>query len=148
MAASRCPYCDRSLANQRALRLHIGANGCGQVPAGVAVEFSRAEGTTEAPFQEQVIELARRTGWTLTAHVHPCKSTRGRWLTPVAPGFPDVWLVRDGRMVVLECKSRTGKPRPGQGEWIATLDTVPGVAAAVVGPDDWPVVQALLTTPH
>ena len=56
---------------------------------------------------------------------------RGRALVA---GWPDLLCVRDGRVLVFEAKTQTGRVTPEQREWLTALDGVPGVAAFVVRP--------------
>lgn len=149
---ARCPYCWKSWRGKDArlnLRIHVSTNGCGLVPRNVAVEFApddkAGENTELLPL---VLATAEANGW-LTCHVYPAKAGRnGAWMTPTsARGFPDVWILRRGQLVVFELKARKGRPEDGQAEWIETLDTVPGVTARFAGPDDWPALQAILTDP-
>lgn len=147
-----CPYCKARLRGRDALRTHVATNACGQVPADVALAYDPGErrDTTETQFQATVTQVATEHGWRWF-HVERGRGRDGRWLTATtgAPGVPDLWLVRGDRLLVIELKraGRTGpsSTRPGQAEWIAALDAVPGVTALMaVTPDDWPAVQALL----
>lgn len=133
------------------LRQHIATNACGQVPAHVVVEFTPDEvkATREADWQKLVTSTAEAHGW-LHCHVFPTRGRDGRWLTGTSgsPGFPDLWLVRDGRLLVLELKAAKGRDRDGQAEWIHALDQVPGCTAAFATAADWPWIQATLTAPR
>ena len=51
-------------------------------------------------------------------------------------GFPDLTLVRDGRLVFLELKTEKGKATAEQESWVAALALVPGVHAEIVYPRD------------
>jgi hypothetical protein len=53
-----------------------------------------------------------------------------------ARGFPDLVMVRNGRLLLWELKGPHGKPTPAQLEWIEALKQVPGVDARIVTPDD------------
>lgn len=99
---------------------------------------------SEAEFQSAVVRLAKRHGW-LVCHVYPCR-TGTRTRTPTSyKGFPDLTLVRRGSLLFLELKKVGGTATPEQRRWIATAQTVPGIAAYIVDPTDWPEVHALLT---
>lgn len=89
----------------------------------------------ERDFKSQILDLTRLYGWR-TYWTYRSKRS------PV--GFPDLVCVRRGRCVILELKSETGKLRPLQAEWIAELDAVDGVTAAVVRPDDLDAVARWL----
>lgn len=76
----------------------------------------------EADFQANVIQLARMFGWRV-AHFRPARTKYG-WKTPMQgdPGFPDLVLARDGRVIFAELKSDTGKLSPEQGMWLSAID--------------------------
>ena len=81
---------------------------------------------TERDFQRTVIELAQRLGWRV-AHFRPAMNARGDWRTPVAAdgkGFPDLVLVRDGRLIFAELKTNHGRLRPEQKQWLDDLSWV------------------------
>lgn len=90
---------------------------------------------SEKAFQAQIEHAARFLGW---ACYHPFDSRRS------AAGWPDLVCVREGEMVALELKTERGRVRPEQEAWIELLDSVPGVTAMIVRPDDWPSVMAAL----
>jgi VRR-NUC domain len=92
---------------------------------------------TEAELQAAVIELARVLRWRV-AHFRPAKTERG-WRTAVqgdGVGFPDLVLVRDGRLVFGELKSASGRVGPEQSVWLGELG-VAGVEVYVWRPADW-----------
>lgn len=105
---------------------------------------------TEAEFQDLVIDYARTVGW-LVHHCRPARSGRGGWHTPIQgdPGFPDLVLVRAGRIVVAELKSETGRISTDQHAWLKALDPDPDVvrcesAVYLWRPSDWPEIQEAL----
>jgi hypothetical protein len=98
---------------------------------------------TEKALQQMIVSRASVLGWR-HAHVEPGQVKGGRWITGTAAGFPDLWLVRDGRLLVFEIKRERGTLRPGQQEWIDALDAVPGVTARIVRPSDIEAVIDLL----
>lgn len=104
-------------------------------------------GGPEATFQRDVVALARAQGW-LVHHTHRAQVRRGKVVTPAAKGFPDLLLLRPPQLVVLELKAkgRTSTTTDTQQEWLLAFRGVPHVHAYVVEPEDWPVVQQLLTT--
>ena len=63
---------------------------------------------TETQLQAAIIELARLTGW-LVYHTHDSRHS--------AKGFPDLCMVRCGRVVFSELKSEKGKLTPEQEQW-------------------------------
>ena len=52
------------------------------------------------------------------------------------PGFPDLIMVRDGRLIVWELKSATGRVSNAQREWIDRLREVNRIDVNIVRPDD------------
>lgn len=80
---------------------------------------------SEAAFQRQVVQLARLLKW----RVYHTLDSRGS-----AAGFPDLVMVRNGRLVFAELKAQTGRVRAEQYEWLADLG---GVKAANVGVYLW-----------
>lgn len=88
---------------------------------------------SEAELQASVIELARLTGW---RYYHTHDSRRS------PHGFPDLILVRLGRMIVAELKSARGVPTPAQEAWLDDLALVQDRSGGVVEvrlwrPADW-----------
>jgi len=71
---------------------------------------------------------------------HIRRSDRGVTMGHV--GFPDLIAIRGTRILVLELKSETGKPRPGQREWIVAFWGA-GAEAMFLRPSD---LTALLET--
>lgn len=90
---------------------------------------------TEKAFSQTVVEYARLNGWRVWRP----------WLAIHSPrGFPDLTMVRDGRLVFAELKSDSGKTTEAQEEWLAELREVPGVTAVVWRPSDWDDVERTL----
>jgi len=90
---------------------------------------------TEAQWQRRVIDLAGWCGWLA---YHPFDSRRS------TAGWPDLALVRDGRLVLAELKSEAGRVSPEQRTWLAELSSVAGVETYLWRPSDWPKVQKTL----
>lgn len=98
---------------------------------------------TEAQWQAHVIQIARLNGWMA---YHPPDNIPGKngHVQKVTPGWPDLVLVRDGRMVVAELKTATGKTTAAQDHWLDELSRVPGVETYVWRPGDDDKVLAVL----
>lgn len=79
-----------------------------------------ADAMSEATLQTRVEQLARELGW---IHYHTYNSRRSQ------PGFPDLVLVRRGRILWRELKTTHGKPSADQKKWLDAL----AVANADVG---------------
>jgi hypothetical protein len=98
---------------------------------------------SEAELQQAVIELARLLGWRV-AHFRPALTLHG-YRTPVeadGAGFPDLVLVRDGRLIFAELKSRGRRLGVAQTIWADRLALVAAASAGAVAfvvwnPDDW-----------
>jgi hypothetical protein len=95
----------------------------------------------EKDFQRAVIDLARLTGWRVH-HTRPALTRRGRWLTPIQgdAGFPDLVLVRAGRVIFAELKRVGGKPTAEQQAWLEALQACAGVEVYLWTPDDWEAI--------
>lgn len=100
----------------------------------------------EAEFQRWVIDLARLKGWRV-AHFTRAQVSGGRWVTPVAAdgaGWPDLCLVRRGRIVFMELKaSGVRRVRPEQRLWLDAL-TGCGLEAHVFNPADRARIEEVL----
>lgn len=80
---------------------------------------------TEAQLQDAVIDCARLLGWRV-AHFRPARTERG-WRTPVSAdgkGFPDLVMVRGGRLIFAELKQRGKRPSGEQQAWLDALAMV------------------------
>jgi len=90
--------------------------------------IARPRAMTEKQLQAAVVNLARLLNWRV---YHTFLSIRS------APGYPDLCLVRDERLVYAELKGSAGKLSPAQREWLDALDAVPGVETFVWWPEAW-----------
>ncbi len=90
---------------------------------------------SEKEFQANVIELAGLLGW---RHYHVLYSQKS------PPGFPDLVLVRDGRLIFAELKSERGRLTHPQRVWLAALKACPGVQVYEWRPSDWPEIEGVL----
>lgn len=118
---------------------------------------------SEPQLQAAIIDCAQRLGW-LVAHFRPARVTidgEETYRTPVAAngkGWPDLTLVRGGRLIFAELKSADGKVSSEQAVWLAALlcvstavayargfvpngmdrmTSMPEVLAVVWRPEDW-----------
>lgn len=115
-------------------------------------------GLSEKQWQGLVIQAAVRGGWE-AYHTHDSRRSQA--------GFPDLVLVKEGRVIFAELKTETGKLSPAQERWLKKLSTVEnvcqrllkrlcelmGVAATkksypvqvyVWRPSDWPLITDVL----
>lgn len=122
------------------------AKGLGlEVPKGKRLEIDAdqyaatvRETWTEAEFTKQIIAVAQEQGW-LCAHFRPAR-TRDGWRTPCqadAKGWPDLFMVRNGAIIVAELKIGSRKATKDQAKWLTALSEVPGCKCYVWTPRDW-----------
>lgn len=90
---------------------------------------------TEAHWQQRVIDLARLRGW---LWFHPYNSRRS------TPGWPDLVLLRDARLIFAELKTETGRVTREQQRWLDALGHVPFVEVELWRPRDWDRVMESL----
>ena len=91
---------------------------------------------SEAELQRTVLEMAQSFRW-LRAHFRPAMTMRG-FRTPVegdGAGFPDLILVREGRLVVAELKAAKGELSIEQTLWLTAFSTVPCAEVHVIRPE-------------
>ena len=85
----------------------------------------------EKQLMQQVLALARLCRWR-SYHTHDSRRS--------ARGFPDLLLVRHGRLILAELKSAEGKVTASQQEWLTDLSTVKAVETYLWRPGDWDVI--------
>ncbi len=109
----------------------------------------KPRGRPEGELQDEIVSDLQRLGY-LGAFFRPARVMRSgkeTYETPVGgdgAGWPDVVAVGHGRVIVLECKSSTGRLGDAQLEWLRSWQQVPGATVSVVRPDNWPELRALL----
>jgi hypothetical protein len=104
-----------------------------------------AAATREDTFTRDLLDLARLTGWR-SAHFRPARTAQG-WRTPVAgdgKGWPDLVLLRGGRIIVAELKQEGKYPGPEQRAWLEAWRSTPA-EVHVWRPSDWPSIVQTLT---
>lgn len=97
-------------------------------------------GVSEREFQSAVLELAGWCGWRC---YHTYDSRRSE------AGFPDLVMVRDGRLVVAELKSERGRVSAEQQGWLEAFGLVAAgsagrVRVCVWRPADWAAIVEVL----
>lgn len=111
--------------------------------------------TTEAQFQEQIVQLAHLHGWTVM-HVRRSLGRRNgvtAWQTTTSlPGWPDLTLMRPtgdghGELIFAELKSDRGRLRPEQRHVLAMLADC-GQEAVIWRPRDLDHIAARLARHH
>jgi hypothetical protein len=89
----------------------------------------------EHAFLQRVRQTAQLFGWRIY-HTHDSRRSE--------PGFPDVVLVRDGRLIFAELKTDTGRITAAQLAWLTALEQCSNVEAHIWRPRDWPAVLRTL----
>ncbi len=90
---------------------------------------------SEKAWQQVVLDLAGWRGW---RRYHTFDSRRS------TAGWPDLALVRRGRLLLVELKTERGRVTPQQARWLADLSACPGIEVHVWRPSAWPSVQEVL----
>jgi hypothetical protein len=108
--------------------------------------------TPEKDFQDTVLQWARMLNWKCfylpdwmyrIAMASMKRARRGDRDWP-DPGFPDLILLKPGRLIVAELKSPKGRVSPDQKEWHTLLASV-GITVHVWKPDDIDEIIVLLS---
>jgi hypothetical protein len=102
------------------------------------------EDCPETEFKKWIVKVARERGWKVN-HVWKTRNERGVWITTCAPGWPDLTLVRAGRIVFIEVKSRRGRVEPDQDEWLDELAKIPCAEVWVADARQWQEIAVTLT---
>lgn len=101
---------------------------------------------TERQFQEQILQLAAIMGWECV-HFRPAQTRHG-WRTPVqgslGPGWPDLVLVRDDRIIFAELKRDGGKATPEQERVLRLLGATGHAEVYIWRPAAFDAITALL----
>ena len=99
-------------------------------PLADSVSWPSLNIVSEKAFNQAVVDTARRWGWLV---YHSWNSQHS------AAGWPDLAMVRDGRLILAELKIGQRKVRPDQEEWLDALRRVgPPVEVKVWRwPDSW-----------
>ena len=90
---------------------------------------------SEKAFQARVVALAKLNHW-LLYHTHDSRHS--------VAGFPDLVMVRLGRVVFAELKSQCGEPTEEQERWLQTLRMTGKCEAYLWRPSDYPEIQETL----
>jgi hypothetical protein len=99
----------------------------------------------ESEFTTMVLDLARYHGWR-TLHLRPARTDSG-WRTAVqgdGVGWPDLYMVRGGRVVAAELKVGRRQLTPEQTAWLTALGQT-GAEVHVWWPKDWDLIEKVLS---
>lgn len=106
----------------------------------------KAPPMSEAAWQSRVVDYARLMGFRVYHPPDNRPDEHGRKQN-VEAGFPDLVMVRDGRLVFAELKRDGEKPTQAQLDWLWELGEVHRVEGYVWCPADWDTVQTILARP-
>lgn len=97
---------------------------------------------TEKTLQTRVVGRAKTRGWRVAhagrAFVGNVETGEGQFVTQMAPGWPDLFLLNEHRpphRLAIELKRELGEVEPEQWEWLKLLNAC-GIPAVVVRPSD------------
>lgn len=99
------------------------------------VKYKKVHIYSEKQFQQVVVDLARDLGWMV---YHTYNSRRSE------PGFPDLTMVRRGRVIFAELKTEEGKLAPEQDVWLTSLAECEDIEVYVWRPSEWEDIQEVL----
>lgn len=102
---------------------------------------------TEQTFTNELLKWAKTYRW-LVFHVRN-SGAGGHTQVQGERGFPDLVLVRDGRLIVAELKTakagtKAGEPKPEQTIWLEAFRRV-GAEVHVWRPENWNEILAVLS---
>lgn len=95
---------------------------------------------SERTLQNRVVDRAKRRGWKV-AHagkgwVGDHETGTGQFITPMAPGWPDLTLAKEGHsLIFIELKREQGEVDDDQWFWLRLLNKT-GNFAIIVRPSD------------
>lgn len=118
------------------------------LPAEVRRSLQRIKlrvGASELDLKRVTMRYALDHGWR-RFHPLPAVMGSGRMVTPFEgePGFPDLTLVRAGRLVLAELKDERGSESDQQQMWSAALRAVPGIEVYLWRPRHWDTIRRTL----
>ena len=103
----------------------------------------------EVDFQTRIIDRAQALGWWIH-HDRPARKKNDEWSTAISgdAGFPDLVLVRKGRVIFAELKTEKGRLSKTQSGWLGALgisDPDPGdVEVYLWRPSDTSRIEQIL----
>ena len=113
---------------------------CGRKHRTITPDQCLDRSMTEAKLQSSVVGRAKRRGYAV-AHagkgwVGNRETGDGQFITPMAPGWPDLTLAKAGnRLIFLELKKELGEVSEEQWFWLRLLNLC-GARATVIRPSD------------
>lgn len=113
---------------------------CGVRHRSLTLEQCQDRGWSEKKLQDSVVGRAKRRGWKV-AHagrgwVGDHETGKGQFITPMAPGWPDLTLAKEGHhLIFLELKRELGEVDDDQWFWLRLLGTT-GNMVGIIRPSD------------
>ena len=91
---------------------------------------------TEKQFQENIRQLALYLGYDFIYHTHDSRHSPA--------GFPDLIILRDGRMIVAELKAEGGELTAEQYFWLVEFSKIPSAEIYLWKPSDFESITEIL----
>lgn len=89
----------------------------------------------EKTLQDRVVGRAKRRKWVVAHAGRGMVGTEGQIVTPMLPGWPDLFLLRPPRALAIELKRETGVVDDKQWVLLTMLNQC-GIPAVVIRPSD------------
>ena len=115
-------------------------DNCGVRHRSLTADQCRDRQMPEKKLQDSVVGRAKRRGWKV-AHagrgwVGGTEEQGGQWVTPMAKGWPDLTLAKEGHsLIFIELKRELGEVDDDQWFWLRLLNST-GNYAVIVRPSD------------
>jgi len=90
----------------------------------------------EKYLQEQVRWLARLCGYDFIYHTWDSRNSPA--------GFPDIIILKDGRMIVAEIKREGEQPSPEQYFWLLEFSKIRQAEVYLWCPSDWDEIESVI----
>jgi hypothetical protein len=101
---------------------------------------------TESEWQKQVLKSAHTLGWQSMHIVRTVKHQAFGAKGSMGTGWPDLVLVKGGRIIFAELKTQKGITTPEQKQVLALLFEIPGAECHIWRPSDFGLVLDMLAT--
>lgn len=119
---------------------HVACPNCGVKHRSLTSDQCKDRKMTERALQTSVVGRAKRRKWTV-AHagkgfVGGSEEQGGQFVTPMAKGWPDLTLAKEGhRLIFIELKRELGEVDEAQWFWLRLLNLT-GNHAIIIRPSD------------
>lgn len=118
-----------------------GCKHCGKRHRTITEDQCVDRSMSEKTLQARIVGRAKTRGWSKIAHAGRAwvggEGDDGHWVTPMAKGWPDLFLLNEKRraVLVIECKKEQEEPDEDQIAWLQALNRC-GIPAVVCRPSD------------